>query len=316
MARGSTRFAGQRLEGLADALQPIADQGGRDVPYFVGTNEGQWKDLMDNMHQGVRQGIIGTSDISKMLKVSNEEAERFFRHSKDSRNRHTKHEEFGVPHAYSSENVYKHLLNESGLPTTLNNAKDDRATDLKMTLGGHDYYVDVQNRTPKGAVDVHSLGFMKGMKGRDAGLGVNTYSDAAKSDKLSEILQRIDRDAYQQPFMDKLGASRNRVHDEAYTQDYLIGGKYRSGDITNVMNEPDKGGYDFVSPRQVDLIDMERLRSELLGMSKSDLIANKVRPILKAEDKLKFEIPAQLVKALGALRNEQIDPELVRLIQQ
>ncbi len=162
-----TRFAGQRLEGLADALQPIADQGGRNVPYFVGTDEEQWKSLMDNMHQGVRQGVIGTSDISKMLKVSDEEAQRFFNYSKNSRNSHTRHEEFGVPHAYSSENVYRHLLNESGLPTIFNNSSNDTATDLKMTLGGHDYYVDVQNRTPKTAVDMHSLGFVKGMHDRD-----------------------------------------------------------------------------------------------------------------------------------------------------
>jgi len=308
------RAAEQRL-GLKDALQPIKEQGGLDVPYFVGTDEKQWKSLMDNMHQGVSQGVIGTSDISKMLKVSDEEAQRFFNYSRNSNNRHTRHEEFGVPHAYSSESVYRHLLNESGMPTTLNNASNDTATDLKMTVGGHDYYVDVQNRTPK-VSDVHTLGFIKGLKGRDAGLGIDTFRRAPRSAKLSEILQRIDRDAYQQPYLDKLGASRNRVNNEAYTQDYLIGGKYLSGDVTNVMNSPDKGGYDFVRPRQVDLIDLEQLRGELLGMSKSDLISNKVRPIARATDKLKFEIPASLVKALGALRNEQIDPELVRLIQQ
>jgi hypothetical protein len=116
--------------------------------------------------------------------------------------------------------------------------------------------------------------------------------------------------------MDKLGASRNRVHDEAFTMDYLIGGKYKSGDVTNVMNQPEKGGYDFVRPQEVDLIDLGRLRGELLGMTKADLIQQKVTPMTFAQDKLKFRIPAQLVNALGALRNEQIDPGLVKLITQ
>lgn len=302
----------QHRLGLDDALQPIKEQGGRNVPYFVGTDENQWKSLMDNMHEGIRTGTLNSSDIGKMLKISDAEAQRFFNYSR--RNSHTRHEEYGVPHAYSSENLYKELLGASGKHTVFNNEIDDQATDLRMTLNGKDMYVDVQNRTPK-ALDVHTLGFIKGLQGRDRGLGVAEYRNASNNTKLRDILGRIDRNASRTPFLDKLGESRNRVTNEAYTKDYLIGGKYREGDVSNILNSPDKGGYDFVKPRQVDLIDLERLRTELVGMTKGDLTAAKVRPLNFAEDKLKFGIPAQLVEALGALRNEQIDPELVRLIQ-
>lgn len=308
----AAKQAAERRLGLKDALQPIKEQGGRNVPYFVGTDETQWKSLMDNMHEGIRTGTLNSSDIGKMLKVSDAEARRFFNYSR--RNPHTRHEEYGVPHAYSSENVYKELLHDSGMPAVFNNEIDDQATDLRMTLNGKDMYVDVQNRTPK-AIDVHTLGFIKGLRDRDRGLGVAEYRNASNNTKLRDILGRIDSNATRTPYLDKLGESRNRVKNQAYTKDYLIGGKYKEGDVSNVLNSPDKGGYDFVKPRQVDLIDLERLRTELIGMTKGDLTAAKVRPLNYAEDKLKFAIPAQLVEALGALRNEQIDPELVRLIQ-
>ena len=81
------------------------------------------------------------------------------------------------------------------------------------------------------------------------------------------------------------------------------------------MNKPQKGSYDFVQPRDVSLVDLNRLRNEMMSMSKGDLSANKVRPVIVAKDKLKFTVPMEFVEKLGALNNDRIDPELIDLVQ-
>jgi len=322
------RFAGQRVmmddvRPLMEALGPMRQQGGKNAPYFAGTNEERWMEQQGRLHKAINEGRISQSDLAHVLKINNpergfNEARSFMEWSR--KNPQTRHQYYGVPHAYSSENVYKELLNASGNPTKMNNLGEATATDLVSNIDGRDQYVDVQNRSAAGT-DVLSLGLIQGLRGRDIGAGTSAWRQARNSTPVRDILNTIDKNTDGRYNLDKLTEGRNQVRNEAYAKDYLIGGKYQYGDVNNLIGDPSKGGFDFVRPRQVDLVDMNRLREDVLHMSKGDLMNSNAyaldssNPNSNVHNKLKLGIPMDLIDALGALRNDKIDPELMKLVQ-
>jgi hypothetical protein len=312
------KFAGELL-GLKDistALGPMVDQP-RGVNYYSGRyDERQWNDMMNNIHQSIQSGFATDEMIQRELGISKDEAERFMDYSLNPRNTQTRHQYIGVPHAYSSENVYRSMLNANpGMSADFNNVVDDRATDLVVNMGGRDQLVDVQNRTIASQApdqDKISLGLRQGFKGNQSGLGRAVFSGADDSYSLNKIVDRIDSLTRGKIKHDKLGLDTR----PGFHKDYLIGGKYLSGDVSNLLGpgQEAKGSYDFVRPREVDLIDMNRLRSDMGQMSKADLRHAGVK-ILRLDDKLKLGIPMSLVNQLGANRTDMIDPSLLQRIR-
>tara|TARA_R110002012_G_scaffold50126_2_gene129828 strand:- start:725 stop:1768 length:1044 start_codon:yes stop_codon:yes gene_type:complete len=325
--KSKTRFAGER-EGLAEALMPMKQQpGNRKSPYFVGMDESSWSDMVDNLHEGIRSGYLSINDVQSLLKSTPTEAERFFNYSSARKYNRSgrsvgykydtpRHKARGVPHAFSSENVYNELLKANGFNSRLNNEVDDLATDLITEINGKDRLIDVQNRSGRGK-DAVSLGLIQGLYDDNSGIGLRTYADSSDKAKLSQIFEDTRSNmlgGMTAKNIDKLSASVDFTPN-GYGKEMLIGGRYQPGDVTNVMNQPQMGSYDFVQPREVDLIDLNKLRNEMMQMTKQDLINQDVTPVFKAQDKLKFTIPMELVNSLGALNNGMIDPELIKLVR-
>ena len=323
--QGKTRFAGERIAELNEALLPIASQQGkRGDPYNVGSlDEYTWRKQQDHMHNAIQRGQMDRHVVESVLKLRNnpQELKRFMDWS-SKRNRRgypihevSRHVDKGVPHAWSSENVYNELLKANGFDSRFNNQVDDMATDLIANINGKDVLIDVQNRSSRGD-DVLSLGAIQGLYGENEGLGLEMWKQG-DGKRLSTIFEDVRSKMNTQMLpehIDKLSASRELVGD-SYGKDRLIGGRYNPGDIQNLVRTPAAGSYDFVKPADIHNVDLVRLRNEMMRMTKGDLLGEGVVPIRQAQDKLKFSIPMEFVEKLGALNNEMIDPELVKLVR-
>ena len=198
---------------------------------------------------------------------------------------------------------------------------DGQATDLLTSmLGNLDTYIDVQHRTGK----VNNLSIDALMNMRD-GVGIDAFNDASSTDTLGTIINRAKQDGRwtEGKLLHTLDPefNRNARLNPAQQKDMLIGGRF-----TNVQNLTDRVGHGFYDPHMptdVQITDLNKLRSALLGMSKGEFTGRGVKGRLLVptssrtqdlERKLKLSIPMNVVNEISE-RKDILDPEILRQME-
>ena len=308
------RSSSNRLHFLDRALAPISrKQRMAGDPYFVGWTEREWKKEMDDIRESVIRREMGVNDVMRDLDLQDiEEAKAFVDHI-NQRRRNTRHEQLGVPHAYSSEDVYRAGIaaSNNGARVSFNNQNNFTGTDLLMALNNLNKGVDVQNRQG----NTLSLGYFSGL---DRNIVPNVMRESTKDTRFTSILGEILDRSKGEFTSDKLFQTARREKGTGNAKDYLVGGSYERGDIKNIMNNPRQGGYDFVKPRDIHQIDLSKLRGALeqltLGEMRNEGIRIMENPGTDLDRKLKMSLPMNFVNEVARTDN-LIDKELVDYIK-
>ncbi len=296
-----------------------------DFPYWYGLDEQGWKNMMGfidkTAKQKARQGDVqgARNFIKKQLNIPESELDNVMRDV--TRGNKFRHLTYGVPHAQSGEKVMRDALILSGHHTKFAHGGDGQATDLLTSmLGNLDTYMDVQHRTGQ----VNNLSIDALMNMRD-GVGIDTFNDAMSTDTLGTIINRAKQDGKwtEGKLLHTLNPEFNkdaRLSSDKQ-KDMLIGGRF--SDVQNMTNKVGHGFYDPHMPTDVQITDLNQLRSALLGMSKGEFQGKGVRGRLLVptsertqdlERKLKFSIPMNVVNEISQ-RKDILDPEILRLME-
>ena len=263
-----SRKAGQALQ---QVLLPNSQKVNTSTsPYFHGMDEGQWRGYMDEYHDYIQKGnnsprtvIEGIEDD---LRISPQEAQAFYRYSKNPKNTVSRHVALGVPHAYSSEDLIKQALIASDKPSAFLHSDNFQATDLQVALGKLTQNVDVQNRMVRsGRSDKAGIAALNNL---DDYIGQNVYNEASAKDSLDTILNRT-ANASSKFSLDKLLQSKGLVQPDM-VKDALIGSVYDESKINNRASRPNQGYYDVTRPIDMYETDLNKLRGNLLNLSKGE----------------------------------------------
>lgn len=296
-----------------------------DLPYWYGLDEQGWKNMMGfidkTAKQKVRQGDIqgAQSFLQKQLNIPDRELNNVMRDVTE--NRKFRHLAYGVPHAQTGEKVMRDALILSGHHTKFAHGGDGQATDLLTSmLGNLDTYMDVQHRTGK----VNNLSIDALMNMRD-GVGINAYNDATSTDTIGTIIDRAKQDGSwrEGKLLHTLNPefNRNARLSPDKQKDMLIGGRFQN--VQNLTDRKGHGFYDPHMPTDVQITDLNKLRSAVLGMTKSEFEGKGVKGklLLPTSDrtkdlsrKLKFSIPMNVVNEISE-RTDILDPEILRLME-
>lgn len=303
---------------LEDIFKPNVERTrGASDPYWYGLNEQDWKSVVEHQDklakQKVRDGdLMGArSGLQRSLGIDNNELDLVMRNV--TRGKGPKHIEVGVPHSFSGEKVMRDALLLSGRPSKFNNQGDGQATDLLTTmLNNLDTYVDVQHRT--GSRDDLSIGALLNINNR--GAGIDAYRRASPQDTLGSIIEEAKANSGRFNY-DKLLHTKANVQNDrglGYQKDLLIGGRY-----DNIVNEvaPRHGFYNPTMPSDVQVTDLNKLREELMSMSKRDFESRegaRGQIIRGAQDKLKFQIPMNVVNEIASA-SSILDPDVIRAME-
>ena len=296
-----------------------------DLPYWYGLDEQGWKNMMGfvdkTAKQKVRQGDLSgaRSFIKKQLNIPESELDNVMRDV--TRGNKFRHLTYGVPHAQTGEKVMRDALILSGHHTKFAHGGDGQATDLLTSmLGNLDTYMDVQHRTGQ----VNNLSIDALMNMRD-GVGINAFNDAMSTDTLGTIINRAKQDNKwtEGKLLHTLNPEFNsnaRLSPEKQ-KDMLIGGRF--ADVQNMTNKVGHGFYDPHMPTDVQITDLNQLRSALLGMTKGEFTGRGVKGRLLVptsertqdlERKLKFSIPMKVVNEISE-RKDILDPDILRQME-
>lgn len=288
-------------------------------PYFYGMDEGSWRNYMDEYHQYIQKG--GDSkrsmieNIEDDLRVSTGEAESFYKYSRNPNNSVSRHVALGVPHAYSSEDLVKTALNASDRPAAFMNTGDHFATDLQVALGKLLQQVDVQNkyRSKKFKTEVDGFPAFNGL--RDY-VGQTVYNEAAAKDTIDTILNRT-ADVSGQFNLDKLLQSRGLAK-PSEVKDALIGGIYNQDNIRNLALRSNQGNYDVTRPMDMYETDLNKLRGNLLHMTKREFeqLGGGVLNSQRFKNKLQLQIPSERVREMATPDNSYINDEVRQMLIQ
>jgi hypothetical protein len=263
-----SRKAGQALGQL---LLPNSQKVNTSTsPYFYGMDEGQWRGYMDEYHNYIQKGgndsrtvIEGIEDD---LRISPSEAQAFYRHSKNPNNQTSRHVALGVPHAYSSEDLIRQALNASDKPSAFLHSNNFQATDLQVALGKLTQNVDVQNRMVRSGRS--NKAGIAALNNLDDYVFQNVYNDASAKDSIDTILNRT-ANASSRFSLDKLLQRRGLVEPDM-VKDALIGSVYDESKISNKASRPNQGYYDVTRPIDMYETDLNKLRGNLLNISKGE----------------------------------------------
>lgn len=288
-------------------------------PYFYGMDERTWRNYMDEYHNYVQK--TGNSKRSVVegieddLRVSPAEAESFYKYSRNPDNSVSRHVALGIPHAYSSENLVRTALNASGNQAAFMNQGDHFATDLQVALGKLRQQVDVQNkfRSRNFGTNMDGLPAFNGLRYR---VGQTVYDEASAKDTLDTILNRT-ADVSGQFNLDKLLQSRG-LASPSNVKDVLIGGIYNQDAISNLAARKNQGTYDVTSPIDMYETDLNKLRSELLPMTKREFeqMGGGVLDTKRFANKLQLMIPSERVKEMATPDRQYINDEVRQMLIQ
>ena len=316
------RFANDKIAQLVYELETPVSQRvrGEQDPYYYGASEQSWKNAMVDVHkqlQGKRPGEREQTlaNIEKVMRVSPKEAEMLWDYSRNPRNKTTRHEAFGVPHASSGESIARRALEASGVPVALNHFDDPRATDLQVMIGKVRQYMDVQNRYVRpGMQDKASLGIIQGLNNSE---GVRAYDSASPDTEIQDIIGETVRRSRGTYAPDKLYQERGiQGVPESYVKDYLIGSRFASDQVRNMTgmggtNTLRHGNYDPMIPSGFDVTDLNRVRDELYPMTKRDFESQLGGQLIRgATDKLKLQLPHDALMEIGRARKPLITDEV------
>ena len=309
------RTSSNRLSFLDRALAPVSQkQRMAGDPYFMGWTEREWKGEMDDIRRDITRGDIDVSGVMRDLNLQDpNEAKAFVDYVQRSKGkRGTRHEALGVPHAFSSEDVYRAGIaaSNNGARVSFGNQDNFMGTDLTMAINNLNQGVDVQNRQG----NVLSLGYFMNM---DPSIVPSVMREATNDTQFRQVLGEILDKSKGKFYSDKLFQTARREGDSGKAKDFLVGGMYKRGDVQNVMRKPTKGSYDFVRPRDIHQVDLSKLRGALEQLTVGDMKQNGVR-ILQApgtdlDSKLKLSLPMNFVNEV-ARTDGLIDKELVDYI--
>lgn len=302
------------------ALHPISKrQRMAGDPYFVGFTEREWISDMNDLRRRVIQNRMSATDVARELDLQDiEEAKAFVSHIRKRKPR-TRHEALGVPHAFSTEDVYRAAMAQSNpnARVEFNNQGNFVGTDLRRALGELNQYVDVQNRQG----DVLSLGYFSNL---DPQILPSVLADSTNDTPFRQVIGEILRQSDELGTgytSDKLFQTSRREGDSGMAKDFLVGGSYRRGDINNAINDATKGGYDFVRPRDIHQVDLSKLRGALEKLTLGDMSKNKIGLLTNRngrspdlDKKLKLSLPMDFVNEV-ARTDGLIDKEIVDYIQ-
>ena len=296
--------------------------------YYHGHDEASWLNIDRTTSSLIRQGRMDATDVSKALNISMPDATRYVDQVLSGRK--SNHLALGVPHTQGNEAIMLEALKRSrGIDDAWdNNRVEPTQTDLAAVIGGRPVLIDVQHRYGRD----QGYGLLKEMKGRNANVINDVLREAAPSDKLSALIHEMKSRATWHGD-DKLLKTRNPEFNDFpdnelqgatadnYTIDYLLGGEYRN--VENLTGSRAHGFYDPKAPRNVESIDLNAIRREILGMSLNDLrntaginrMTSRGDPRNKDLDrKLRLSIDRPTLQEMGALDRQLIDPEIVRYL--
>lgn len=318
------RKAGDAIDkAIEQIFRPNVDRSRTDnTPYWYGLDEQGWMNManyVDNTaKQKIREGdLMGARMfVKKQLGVDDQELNNVM---KDMiKGKPLRHIKFGVPHAHSGEKVMRDALILSGHHSRFAHGGDGQATDLLTTmLSNLDTYMDVQHRT--GRANNLSIGALMNMN-RD--VGINAYLDAMPSDTIGTIIDRAKESGKwtEDKLLHTLNPefNSNARIDPSKQKDMLIGGRF-----ANVQNltKPHHGFYDPAMPRDIEITDLNRLRSAVLGASKKEfekeMRGKLILPRYRGDDterKMKFNIPMSVVNEI-AKRDDILNPDVIRQME-
>lgn len=307
------------MAGLINALKPTHLQKiTNNSPYFVGMTEREWLNMMEDVRDDMinARGFNAARDIAMSdMNIGYSEATKV---AEDARKRgRMRHVDIAVPHAYVGENLLARALdaNNDGRRARLLNQGDNQfATDLELMLGDITKLVDVQTHLNP---NVLSLGVMsRAGKGRNGG-AMQAWDNASDNDTLLNIASRIDRAG---GLRDKLMQSRKvaeaGIISPDMAKDMLITSHTRGGsNLNNLGGVPiRKGTYNVRKPDTVSVIDLDKVRPELLNMTKRQLIKDEInlnRMSAELDGKLTLRVPMDKLREIGDKTGEYLDPEVL-----
>ena len=307
-----------RFAGLQNALAPVnLQQVTKDTPWNTGMKESTWLKQM----AGVREEMVlarGQNDAVKIgqkrLKVGKPEAERIARDARG--NFKMRQVDLAVPHAYANENALAEALNVKTPTGLYNQGEDYQATDLEMMLGDIQKLVDVQTHLNP---DRFNLGVLQGLDSNDV---MTAWRNAANDDTLLTMVSKLSNTVNDpNRSRDKLLQSR-KVSEAGLilpskVKDMIITGTINPNAKRNLGDVPArKGTYNYTPLDDVDMIDMDALRPELLRQSKNQLMNAGIAPERNsaAQGRFTLGIPMEKLRAMGGITTEYLDDETIRLL--
>ncbi len=288
-------------------------------PYFYGMDEGTWRNYMDEYHQYVQKGGDNRSqmleNIEDDLRVTPAEAESFYKYSRNPNNKVARHVALGVPHAFASEDLVKTALTASDRPAAFLNTGDHFATDLQVALGKLNQQVDVQNKFRSKQFKTNKDGFAAFNGLRDY-VGQTVYNEASAKDTLDTIFNRT-ADTSGRFNLDKLLQSRGLAK-PSEVKDALIGGIYNQDEIRNLALRQNQGTYDVTRPIDMYETDLNKLRSNLLHMTKREFeqLGGGVLSTPRFAKKLQLQIPSERVREMASPDSPYINDEVRQMLIQ
>ena len=307
-----------RFAGLINALEPVnLQQITRDSPWNTGMKESTWLKQMNS----VRDDMVTARSLNqaiavgkKRLKVGPEEAERI---ANDARNAYSMRQvDIGVPHAYANENALSEALNVLNPTRLYNQGSDYQATDLEMMMGEIQQLVDVQTHLNP---DRFNMGVLHSLRSGDA---IKAWTNASNDDTLLTIASKLSKNQRNPDrSRDKLLQSRRVANDgripNSKIKDMIITGTLNPNAKRNLGDVPQqKGSYNYTPLMDVDVINMDGLRPELLRQTKSQLEKANIRPMRSASDggQLRIGIPMDELRSMGGVTSEYLDDETIKLL--
>lgn len=307
------RMANQRIQEILDYIDTPTSQRDRSRtdPYYYGMTEQQWLASQDQLHRGIQTGQISESTAREILrdqKLPQEEIDNYIRDSRKRTTQQSRAVTYGTPHVQTGEILASKVLNASGMHTVSNNAMNSQDTDLKSMIDRVRQLVDVQYRiNDGGARDLMALGTVQGLS---RGAGLRAWNDAPSNRTLSKVIDRAVDMSNGRYHADKLLHNANEYGVRpGLVKDYLITGHIGKDKINNLHNNLNHGNWNATAPDSFTMVDMNKLSQELQNMTVRDLKQAKVEPIRQAQNKLKLNVPFELVQRLSQ-RSDIIDPEI------
>jgi hypothetical protein len=289
------RFANQRIAKLVDYLKtPHSERRmvNQDDPYYWGQSGRAWRQEQDNLHREIQTGYLSPNHAKAILQtkfgLSSKEAGMYVKWSLDPDTKWSRHVGFGVPQAETSEHIMNEILNSSGIKTKLNNQDDPTATDLVRMVDNVKQYIDVQNRnTLPNIITGEEMGTLMPILNTPAGLASEIYDKASPNDTFGVIKQEIQRRSpyarpgkmfesrevvgqkFGRPRM-RNGVDQRKPFKESHVKDVIIGGYNDPREFEAYSLRKGHGPYDPMIPSRVIAQDQEKLRNNLMGMTKAE----------------------------------------------
>lgn len=318
------RFANERIQQMVDYIQtPHYERTRRSIkdPYYYGIGEGSWRREQDNLHKDIQDSSVPNSEIRRELiedwHISPRETDDIIKWSSNPANQVSRHVQWGVPHAGTSEEVARLALEGSGLSSNNINKGNHYATDLEVMIDGVKRLVDVQNNyTYPGLERIDTIPVLTNVSNNTA---QKVFRDASPRDSISAITEEIQRISPRHTLDKLLHTQRNAdagIIPQNQVKDMLIGGTFDTTKIVNKSLRPGHGTYNPSVPSGMIVEDLNKLRKNLGGMTKAELLGKDIRgDILHNESrKLKLRIPHKVVEELSRPESELITRDVQEVL--